>query len=413
MPSYGIRRILAAVVAYPALEDARVALMDYGRDDVEAYLDALQRFEPDLVGFRSMSGHCPTMVAIARRLKARRPTVCVVFGGPSVRPAMFDLLPYAPAQAYADAVVTTEGEAVFCEIARLPLLDRAALRSVQGLQLPAAGTWLQTGHRAPTANLDAIASPFQLGLMPEGRVAYLETYRGCPLSCRFCEWGASETARSTFSADYVERELRAFAALRAHTVFLLDAGLNLNVHGFRALLEAESRVGFLKQTSFWAEIYPAHVKDEHLEFLERVGASYLGVGLQSLDPAVLKLHDRPFDRKRFETALGPLSRVARAELQIIFGLPGDTPQGFRQTLAYARSLGLSVRVYHCLVLPDALLSRGRPGWDMRFDPVSLAMQSCLGWAEDDIQGMRVELAVLVQGLGGKAGDFWWSLPAKS
>ena len=103
-------------------------------------------------------------------------------------------------------------EAVFCEIARLPVLDRAALRSVQGLQLPAAGTWLQTGHRAPTANLDAIASPFQLGLMPEGRVAYLETYRGCPLSCRFCEWGASETARSTFSADYVERELRAAPA---------------------------------------------------------------------------------------------------------------------------------------------------------------------------------------------------------
>lgn len=136
------------------------------------------------------------------------------------------------------------------------------------------------------------------------------------------------------------------------------------------------------------------------------------VGLQSLDPAVLKLHDRPFDRKRFETALGPLSRVARAELQIIFGLPGDTPQGFRQTLAYARCFGLGVRVYHCLVLPDALLSRGRPGWDMRFDPVNLAMQSCLGWAEDDIQGMRGELTALVQGLGGKAGDFWWSVPAR-
>ncbi len=412
MPSYGIRRILAAVVADPALEGAAVALMDYGREDVEAYLEALQRFEPDLVGFSVYVWSLPTMVAIARRLKARRPGVCVVFGGPSARPAMFDLLPYAPAQAYADAVVTTEGEAVFCEIARLPVLDRAALRSVPGLQLPAAGMWLQTGHRAPTDNLDGIASPFQLGLMPEGQVAYLETYRGCPLSCRFCEWGASETARSTFSADYVERELRAFAALRAHTVFLLDAGLNLNVRGFRALLEAESRVGFLKQAIFWAEIYPAHVKDEHLEFLERVGTSYLGVGLQSLDPAVLKLHDRPFDRQRFESALGPLSRVARAELQIIFGLPGDTPQGFRQTLAYARSFGLSVRIYHCLVLPDALLSRGRPGWDMRFDPVNMAMRSCLGWSEDDIQGMRVELTELVQGLGGKAGDFWWSVPAR-
>ena len=410
LPSYGIRRVLAALVGDPTLAHVGAAIVDFGREDVDAYVDALLRFEPELVGFSVYVWSLPCMVAVARQLKARRPGICIVFGGPSARPAMFDLTPYAPAQAYLDAVVTTEGEAVFCEITRLPTLDRSALRSVPGLHLPAAGTWVQTGHRAPTEDLDAIASPFQLGLMPEGSVAYLETYRGCPLSCRFCEWGASETARSTFSADYVERELRAFAALRAHTVFLLDAGLNLNVRGFRALLEAESRVGFLRQTTFWAEIYPTHVKDEHLDFLERVGTSYLGVGLQSLDPAVLKLHDRPFDRQRFEAALAPLSRVARAELQIIFGLPGDTPAGFRVTLAYARSFGLGVRIYHCLVLPDALLTRGRPGWDMRFDTRTMAMQSCLGWGDDDIQGMRIELTALAQGLGGKAGDFWWSLP---
>jgi radical SAM superfamily enzyme YgiQ (UPF0313 family) len=410
LPSYGIRRVLAAVVSDAQLADAKVALVDFGRADADAYVDALLRFEPDLVGFSIYVWSTPCMVEVARRIKQRRPQCTVVFGGPSARPAVFDLVPNAPAAAYVDALVTGEGEAVFCDIARLPELSRAGLRSVPGLHLPAAGTWVQTSHRAPVSQMDAIASPSQMGLMPEGSVAYLETYRGCPLSCRFCEWGASETARSVFSTEYIVRELQAFQRQRAKAVFLLDAGLNLNAKGFRNLLDAEAQVGVLRNATFWAEIYPTHVKDEHLEFLSRVGTSYLGVGLQSLDPAVLKLHDRPFDRPRFETALARIQRVAQAELQIIFGLPGDTPEGFRRTLAYARSFGLAVRVYHCLVLPDALLTRGRPGWDMRFDPINLAMISCLGWSESDIQQMRGELDALARQPGAKAGTYWWSLP---
>jgi radical SAM superfamily enzyme YgiQ (UPF0313 family) len=196
-------------------------------------------------------------------------------------------------------------------------------------------------------------------------------------------------------------------------VFLLDAGLNLNAKGFRNLLAAESRVGFLKSALFWAEIYPTLVREEHLDFLSRVGTSYLGVGLQSLDPNVLKLHDRPFDRSRFEKALPQLAGAAQTELQIIFGLPGDTPEGFRRTLQYARSFPVAVRAYHCLVLPDALMTRGRPGWNMKFDPENLAMISCLGWGVDDIQAMRAELNLEAQTSGGKAGKYWWSFPRRS
>lgn len=83
--------------------------------------------------------------------------------------------------------------------------------------------------------------------------------------------------------------------------------------------------------------------------------------MQSLDPVVLKLHDRPHDWPRFEAAMQRLMPMAQCELQIIFGLPGDTPAGFLATLAYARSFGVGVRAYHCLVLPDALMTRSRAG----------------------------------------------------
>jgi radical SAM superfamily enzyme YgiQ (UPF0313 family) len=279
--------------------------------------------------------------------------------------------------------------------------------------VPANFGWIRTERRAIPADLDDLKSPFGLDLMPAGAVAYLETYRGCPLSCRFCEWVASDKVKATFSADYIARELRAFERMRAPAVFLLDAGLNLNIRAFRNLREANRRTGFLKQSLFWAEIYPSIIRDEHIEFLQEIGPAYLGVGMQSMDQAVLKLHQRPSDSPRFEQAVHQLAAVTNIELQIIFGLPGDTPEGFRRTLDYALSLPAAVRAYHCLVLPDALMTRGLPEFDMVFDPGNLSMISCLGWSADALADMRLELDGRAHAAGGKVGRFWWSMPRHS
>ena len=409
MPSFGIRRIHAAVLADPALEGVPVALVDLHGEDLAGYVERILAFDPDLVGFSIYVWSAPFMVMVAREIKRRRPALVVVFGGPSARSAFFDLAPYRPAAAYLDAVVEGDGESIFTDIAKLPDMSSNALGIVAGLTLPTTSGWSRTAKRAFGA-LDLIASPYALGLMPQGGVAYLETYRGCPLSCRFCEWGSKENPKSSFSADYIAQELDAFRRHEAPAVFLLDAGLNLNLGAFRHLREANERSGFLKETLFWAEIYPSVVRDEHLAFLEEVGSAYLGVGMQSMDPAVLRLHDRPSDSPRFEAAVRALAARTEIELQVIMALPGDTPDGFRRTLAYARSLPANVRVYHCLVLPDALLTRSLPDWRVRFDPRTLVMRSCLGWDENAIESMRHELRASALAGGGKAGDYWWSFP---
>jgi len=129
-----------------------------------------------------------------------------------------------------------------------------------------------------------------------------------------------------------------------------------------------------------------------------------------MDPMVLKLHERPQDSPRFEELVRALATVTNIELQIIFALPGDTPDGFRRTLDYALSLPASLRVYHCLVLPDALMTRGLPDWNMRFDARNLAMISCKDWSEETIATMRGELDGLARKRRGRLGQYWWSFP---
>lgn len=412
LPSYGVRRVQAAVVGDPENPDHVVRLIDLGRNDAAAYVREILAFEPEIVGFSIYVWSSETLVSVAREIRRRRPGCLIVFGGPSARAALFDLDYYKYPANYLDAVVEGDGEVVFREIAALRDLTPAAVRGVAGVTMPTRDGWFRAPRRAEGLDIDHIQSPFQLGLMQPGAVAYLETYRGCPMSCRFCEWGASEQSRAVFSCDYIAREMEAFDRLRAPAVFLLDAGLNLNMRAFRNLREANRRTGFLKKTLFWAEIYPSVIRDEHFEFLREIGPAYLGVGMQSMDPAVLKLHQRPNDSPRFDQAVRDLAAVTNIELQIIFGLPGDTPEGFRRTLDYALSLPASVRAYHCLVLPDALMTRALPGWNMVFDPRDLAMRSCLGWSTEAINAMRAELNRRALGLGGKVGRFWWSFPRR-
>jgi radical SAM superfamily enzyme YgiQ (UPF0313 family) len=410
LPSYGVRRVQAAIMSDRGNPGHKVALIDLGREDVDGYVREILAFDPDLVGFSIFVWSTPTLVAVAREIKRRRPTCLIVFGGPSARTALFDLNYYRSPADYLDVVVEGDGEIVFRDVAALTDLSRASLEGVPGLTLPANGGWRRTAKRTEHVDLNTIASPFELELMPAGAVAYLETYRGCPMSCRFCEWGTSEQVKAVFSADYISGELRAFDRLGAPAVFLLDAGLNLNIRAFRNLREANRQTGFLKKAMLWAEIYPSVVRDEHLEFLTEIGPTYLGVGMQSMDQAVLKLHQRPSESVRFEQVVRNLSTVTNIELQIIFGLPGDTPEGFRRTLDYALSLPASVRAYHCLVLPDALMTRGLRSFDLRFDPRNLAMISCLGWSEDDVREMRGELDRRSRAKDGKRGEYWWSFP---
>ncbi len=413
LPSYGIRRIMAAILSDDTLKNIEVALIDVGQPNADTYIDALDNFAPDLIGFSVYVWSTPCLIDVAKKIKTTQPNCIIVFGGPSARPAMFDLPCNTPAHTYLDAVVTSDGEHIFRAISHITNNDKAALRNIPGLHLPQPQGWHYTGAPRIDDPLNSIPSPFQMGLMEKNSVAYLESFRGCPLSCVFCEWGATGTPKNVFSADYLTRELEAYAELGSPAVFNVDAGLNLNAKAFRHLMEAERRVGFLKSTSFWCEVYPSHLTNEHLEFLAYVQSGYIGVGLQTLTTQALDDLQRPFNLKRFESAILQLAPITNTEIQIILGLPGDTPEGFLRTLEYARSLPVGVRAYHCLVLPDALMNRGKSEWRMDFDPVTLAMHSCQGWEPGAINNMRTYLSDQAIASGGSKGDYWWFFPAQA
>jgi len=408
-PSYGVRRVQAAVLADPRGNGDELLMLDRRDKSPDEIVAELLAFEPDVVGFAMYVWSSPTFVEAARMLKAMRPRTTVVLGGPSAHPQLLDLAPYANAFDYADAVVLGEGEETFCEIAALAKRDAHTLANVDGLAIPlAGGGWHTTTKRVPNPDMDSIASPYQLGLMPHNHAVYVETFRGCPLSCTFCQWGVLDANRF-LSTGQIVRELEAMKRTSPTYVYVIDAALNLHPRAFRNLAAAEKEVGFFRETVLLSEVYPALLRDEHLEFLRGCRSVHLGVGVQSLDEDVLHNTARPFKPERLRGVLDQFLEIGVADVEIILGLPGDTPERFKRTLDQLLELPCSVRVYKCLVLPDGLMTRAPAGSDIRFDPLSLELQSCSSWSERDLRAMHDYLDDLsaTHPLGSTGGDYWW------
>jgi radical SAM superfamily enzyme YgiQ (UPF0313 family) len=407
LPSYGVRRIHASILSDARLQDAVVQTFDGVNTDVDFIVQRILAFDPDIVGFSAYVWSLPCFLEVARRLREEIPDCTILFGGPSARPEMFAIEPYTSGVDLIDALVIQHGEETIRDIVLLDGRSAEEFVCIPGLAVARNGTWEMTPGRM-SARLEDLATPAQMGLLPRGSWHYLETYRGCPMSCSFCQWGRAQAPKDVLSTERIAAELAAFEANGAFGVVHLDAGLTLNERAFRNFSAAEREVGFLSRSRLSCEVYPAHLTVPHVEFLQSVGCSYIGVGLQSYNEEVLKNVERAAKPESFDTIVRRLvSAVGNVAVEIILGLPGDSIESFKHTAEHALELGADVHVFHCLVLPDAFLTKAPAEFNLDFDPVTLKVKSCLGWTADQIHEAREWITKLSDTMEGTMGDQEW------
>lgn len=357
-------------------------LFEWPGGDIDAMVAEVEAFDPHVIGLSTYVWSAPTLMVLAERLKQNNPTRPIIVGGPSARTAMFDQQPFRRFHKSLDMLVLGEGENAWFDVldgfGRTKTWDE-----VRGVALPKPGGLWKTTAPAEFVDINTLPSPYA-DSDSNTTICYLETFRGCPLTCSFCEWGVTSANRAVASVERLVRDFESLKAGGCEVVFSTDAALNLNPRAFRNLMEAEARTGFLATQSLHAEIYATHLRPEHIEFIKTCNVT-LGIGLQSSNKEVLDNVNRPFQPDRFARVVQQLSEMCQVWIEIIVGLPGDSLEGFIRTVEFARRLPGKLRVFHCLALPDGLMTRGSPEDMLDYDPVSLEMRSCRGWSETDLR----------------------------
>ncbi len=293
-------------------------------EPLAAVVERVLACRPDAVGLSCYIWNIAQMRQLAAAIKAERPDCFVFAGGPEVSYCAEAVLQETPAL---DAVVCGEGERPVAAL--LTALSKGETLA----DLP--------GVCYRTATDIVTAEPFVTGEEPpspyvpeyfealNGRIAYLETSRGCPFSCAFCLSGRCGGVRF-YPLERVKRELLLLANSGTQTVKLVDRTFNADRRRakeiFSFLIEEYGK-GIPKTVCFHFEIGGDLLDEDTIVLLSEApaGLFQMEIGLQSFHEPTLAAIRRKTDTARLTDTIRKLVSAGNIHIHIdlIAGLPGE------------------------------------------------------------------------------------------
>lgn len=320
--SLGLRYLLANLERHGGADLRAAAVLNeftVARPPQEIVLALLERLgsasEPQIVGFGVYIWNVTQTTEVVRLLKAARPDVVVVLGGPEVSHEWQD----QEIVALADYLITGWGDVSFAKLCRA-LFD--------GVQAP---DKVIAGEQPP---LEQIALPYDEYSDADlaHRLLYVEASRGCPFKCEFCLSALDKTAWP-FDLNAVLVALERLYQRGARTFKFVDRTFNLKVENSARILQFFlDRIDAGAPLFLHFELVPDHLPERLQALISRFppGALQFEIGIQSFNPLVQQRISRRQDNDQTETNLRWLTAYSHAHLHtdLIFGLPGETLESF-------------------------------------------------------------------------------------
>ncbi len=295
----------------------------------EGLLDRVISTAPDLLGISCYIWNIMTVAGLLPRIRAALPECAVVLGGPEVSFCAEETLGAFPE---ADYVISGEGEMALSRLADA-LCRLGSLGEVPGLYFLEGGLLRANPPMEQKGEWSSPVGPEYLQAL-NGRIAYIETSRGCPFSCAFCLSGRGDRPRAC-SLERACDEILALAHSGTRTVKFVDRTFNADKGRAKAILRfiaGESGKGIPGEICFHFEIAGDLLDDETLDIISAAppGLFRFEIGLQSMNETTLRRVRRRTDMKRLTDMTGRLIACGRARvhLDLIAGLPGETLQMF-------------------------------------------------------------------------------------
>ena len=307
-------------------------------------------------------------LALSAAIKAASPESITIHGGPSTPKYEQDAETFFATHTHVDIAVRGEGEHTFAEVLKALDPDRihdlSSLVDVEGISYRTPEGVHRTAGRDRIADLDTIPSPYLMGLFDDFGAsragAILETNRGCPFGCTFCDWGSATLSRvRRFDLDRVYRELEWCAHNQIATASFADANFGM----LERDVDIARKVADLKRTTGYPRTVATNYAKNNVKHLRKIIEIFAEVeiltegvvSLQSMDETTLRIIDRSNIKLEKYNDLTTEFRQANLPLaaDIMMGLPGSTPTSFFKDLQECTDRDVRVRANPTLLLTNS------------------------------------------------------------
>jgi len=266
---------------------------------------ALESNPPDIIGFSNYAWNRQISKEMSKIFLQRRPKGLVIWGGPNFPADLPSQQIFFKNFPEIDIYVPIEGEVGFSNIVEKVLEKNSIdnLRdSVLNTPIPGCITRLSSGElkfgfsEKRIKQLDEIESPYLSGVLDEffdGRlVPMIQTNRGCPFSCTFCNDGSDDVRMvNQFTSKRVDDELKYIAnkvPKNTHSLHISD----LNFGMYAKDMEVCDSINHIQQKHDYpkfVKVTSGKNKQERIsEAIQKLGGStYMSLSVQSLNDQIL------------------------------------------------------------------------------------------------------------------------------
>ena len=295
-------------------------------------LSDITEHDIDILGFACYIWNIEMTLHVVDMVKAVRPDIKIVLGGPEVSFTADELLERCP---NIDYIVQGEGEEAFHALVTALQLGNDGLDPViPGVRGRRDGSILGSLEAVEVSDLSSIPFPYTEEDMDdlEHKIIYYESSRGCPFSCQYCLSGNKNTVRF-FPQERTLEELQWFIDHGVKQVKFVDRTFNCAPHHHRPLME------FMRDSdtdmNFHLEMEPELMTEWETNILCETppGRIQIEVGVQSTHKKTLDAINRYNDWPYIQKSIRPIIQAGRTHvhMDLIVGLPHEDFKRFGQS----------------------------------------------------------------------------------
>lgn len=310
-------------------------------EKAEAVLGRILTEKPDAVAFSVYIWNKERTLALCREIKSALPDTAIILGGPEVAYNQREVLEN---YSFVDFILSGEGEIILPRLLDFISsglsaedIDGVSLRKGDSLIIKSEAIGERFDYPSPYCEeyFDALG----------GRLAYIETSRGCPFGCAYCLSGRCGKVKFK-SLEQTKRELLLLANSGTKTVKFVDRTFNCNnaraVEILRFINDSYGKA-IPRGVCFHFEISADILKEDFIGEVARAekGAFQFEAGIQSMNKATLEAIGRKSDLNKLCENIKKLVSLRNCHIHtdLIAGLPFETFESFIDGFNKSYALG--------------------------------------------------------------------------